>query len=209
MTKLESGDLDLSEAERKKLDAVQAALDNDDFAAVAKAIKEFKSEKNPILRRQAVQALSWFGKQSVPELAKFLSDADEDVSSMANSAMVQAMGEFEESENALKAEYIRTILSGGELLDDDAIVMIAGELRCILDDPLVAQTAAEIISSTSDTRVIDEMKETYEFATGEEYAGSAKAKEWVAQKSAEIAAEMQAEMQDANADAAEAEADTY
>ena len=193
LTAVDTGEPEFTAAERLKLEAVQSALDGDDLSAVLKAITGFERERDPRLRRKAVEALSWFGKKAVPGLARFLSDGDEDVAGMANDALVHALGDFEESENDLKAEYIRTILSSGEMLDDDAIFMIAGELRCILDDALVVQTAADIIGSTTDSRVGEEMKDVYEFAAGEPYTTPDAAKEMAEQIRAEAAAETAAE----------------
>lgn len=190
LTAANDGESEFTEAERVRLDAVQAALDGDDLSAVLKAIAGFERERDPRLRRKAVEALSWFGEKAVPELAKFLSDGDEDVSGAANDAIVHAMGDFEESENGLKAEYIRTILSAGEMLDDNAIFMMAGELRCILDNALVAQTAADIIASTSDARISEAMKEIYEFSAGEPYTTPDAAQARVEQIRAEVATEV-------------------
>lgn len=179
----------LTPDERRKFDAIQSALDEEDYQAVVKAVEDALKEKNPQVRLKAVEALNWFGHRSVVELVKFLSDPDEEVSGAANDALVLAMDGFDDSEAGGKADVIRTVLSGETVLNDDSVTMLAGQLKGIPDEALAAETAAKIMVSGCSAKVAEEMKEAYRFITDEDYVDEKTAEAWVQAKRDEVAAE--------------------
>ena len=85
---------DLSDVQRSVLEEIQAALDADDLKALRKAISRFTASVGNrglggyanvprAIRSAAVQALGWFGKDSVVDLVDFMADSDEEISNDA------------------------------------------------------------------------------------------------------------------------------
>ena len=124
---------------------------------------------------------------------RYLGDSDEDVRSSANSAITQAFGEFKSEEEPAKAEYLKTLLSANGALDEDSVTMLSGELKALSDEALAAETVTKILAENNDPKVLEEMKECYEFITSEEYTDSQAAERWIADKRAELAEEQNLE----------------
>jgi len=110
--------------DRKRAEALQEALDNEDFSATAKAAKEALRSENPEIRQNAVEALGWFGAEALPELTTCMADADEDVRNAAANLWELAVQELESP-----AEQLPVVMAAfGALKDEDQLTSLGGIL---------------------------------------------------------------------------------
>ena len=114
---------DMSAADRALYDAVQEALDADDFARTrAAALRAYRSA-NPDVRLQAVEALGWFGEKALVDLVPMMGDANEDVAQEAANAWEGGLAEVEDT--SLKLAFARTALKA--ISDANALTMIGAQ----------------------------------------------------------------------------------
>ena len=114
---------ELTPAEQKLSDAVQDALDDNDFSRVVENAREaLKSDKEE-LRQQAVDALGWFGPKALKELTAAMFDKSEDVAESARNHMETALGGMDDQKMAF--DYAATYLAA--FCDNkDAANMLSG-----------------------------------------------------------------------------------
>ena len=114
---------DMSAADRALYDAVQEALDAEDFARTrAAALRAYRSA-NPDVRLQAVEALGWFGEKALVDLVPMMGDANEDVAQEAANAWEGGLAEVEDT--SLKLAFARTALKA--ISDANALTMIGAQ----------------------------------------------------------------------------------
>jgi len=171
----------LTGEERKCAEAVQAALDADDFAGVQRTAKKALASSNPELRQHAIEALGWFGAKALPELTGCMADADEDVRQAAAHQWEQSLEDVEDTGvkldvamaafATLKDPDQLTMLSGimsgaaTELIDSEENETVAAEKRLS-----VVQGLVDIIEGEgTDPRNVAAAKEAYNDITGNEW----------------------------------------
>jgi len=87
----------LSGKDRKLAEDMQDALDRSDLKATLDAAKRALTSTNGEVRYSAVESLSWFGADALPELTGLMADADESVANAAENAWELALGEIDDA----------------------------------------------------------------------------------------------------------------
>lgn len=116
---VEDGDEDamLTPKQRAALKELQAALDEDDVKGVRRAlermIKKTSSDGSlaglPVsMRSRALEAIGWFGKDTIVDLVPFLADADDDISDDAFDKFQMAVSECDDDRE--KSVIIATLM---------------------------------------------------------------------------------------------------
>lgn len=180
----------LSDEDRRLSDAVQDALDADDFEQTrAAALKAYQS-KDPEVRQQAVEALGWFGEKSLVDLVSMMADADANVAEAAANAWEHGLSEV--SDATLKWDIARAAL--GAINSPDTLTLVgaqftsaAMELIDAEEDKATAsrrrqetvQTLAELINSPSSPKRAEIARDLYEEITGHRWAGNDEAKRYL------------------------------
>lgn len=132
----------LSDADRKLYDAVQEALDADDFERTrAAALKAYQSE-NPDVRQQAVEALGWFGEKSLVDLVTMMADSSEEVASAAANAWEVGLSDVADA--SLKFAIAQTAL--GAIGNPDTLTLVGAQF---------AASAMELIDGASDEKTAE------------------------------------------------------
>ena len=184
---------DMTPAEQELSDAVQEALDNEDFDLTLERAKKALQSTNQDLRQEAVDAIGWFDEKGLEVLSSLMADKNEDIAESARDyvetalnnmdyqdfAFAQAVAYLDEyGGNDEVAEMLKDVMSfaGGQIIDpeDDEIaedVADAKENRaCIVD----------VVSSMIEQggKMAERGKEIYEDITGEEWTGLGDAGKW-------------------------------
>lgn len=167
----------LSAEDQKLADAIQAALDDEDLAEVRRLAERLVEHPAAEVRRRAIEALQWFGAKALAPLTPFLADADEDVRTSAMAAVEQALEETE-SETA-KLDYIESLFRIRGACDADGLAMLGGQLKGLSDGAAVVDAAVRVIEAGRDPAAAKEMREVYEFVTGEPYTTPDAARRWL------------------------------
>ena len=159
----------LTEQQKAVSSELQSALDGNDLKAVLRAIAKFKASSaqgglegnvTKSMRRQAVQALAWFGKDGVIDLIDFLADEDESIASDAYDQFELAMnsGDMSQAECSMYLKAIMTALTDSERIDN-LLVNLAP-----MDNSVKAATIMEILAKgTPEAKKV--MREQLEFYT--------------------------------------------
>lgn len=167
----------LTPEERALSKRIEAALDEEDWQKTVACAKEALNCKKAEIRQAMVDALGWFGAKGLPELTPFLADPDEDVRDSAMSEWSMALSDIEEDAEKIGAvEMAMFVLTNEDALDD-----ISGEYIGV-DEKLAIESLLRIIEGGGSAKGIEKAKETYEFVTGDEFAGRAAAEKWIAEE---------------------------
>lgn len=164
----------LSDRDKKLVQSVRDALDEDDFTSVLKAARVALKSKTPEVREAVVEALGWFGPQALPELTPLMADPDENVAGAAISQWELALDEIEESNTraAIATSVMKT------LTNKDALETIVCQITHQDDDFAILEALVSIIES--DNKVAAEVaREEYESLTGEEWTDIDAANKWL------------------------------
>ncbi|MCR5750925.1 MAG: HEAT repeat domain-containing protein [Kiritimatiellae bacterium] len=171
----------MSEEERKISEELSDALDSDKRSKVYEiAMKALKSS-NPDLRREAVEALGWYGKDAIADLLVPMVDPDRDVAERAIDNWDQALSEIESPQ-----ERMRTAMLALKVIDDEyALNTISAQFSNAAnesidsqDDPEKAmarrieavQMLVDIIESAGSNKVnVEHAKSMYSDITGNEW----------------------------------------
>lgn len=184
---------DYSPEDRKLADAVQAALDDDNFEQTREAALAAMKSKNPDVRQEAVDALGWFGDRALVDLTKAMADKNADVAESARSHVEDALMGMEDDDRAfvLAAEYVK-LFDG----DDEAVTMFTGVLSSAgsrIIDPDDSDSAEDVAKAKGNRAgivdIVAEMiakggklaekgRELYEEITGDEWTDRATADKW-------------------------------
>ena len=187
----EEEDSGLSKADQKKVDSLQNALDNDNQKEVVAMAAQLVNHPNPEIRQQAVEALEWFGDKTLDSLFPFLADLDEDVRASAMNAVENGFNQMENEDT--KILYIEKLMQIPNACDEGCLTMLASHIQGLDNSTKAVQTAVRIISSNKNPDAVKEMKEVYEFLTGESYTTRAAANAWCRKNDAPDGAEESAE----------------
>ncbi len=154
--------------QRTVLKNLQSALDDNDFKSVLTLVQNMQKsqdwpDKVPIeLRKEALNALSWFGVKAIPEITGFLADADSGVIEEAVSAYENMMSEANGD-----AELSQTVLAAALTINDaDAMESILMELNNMR--PSVAVSTIKGIWEAGTDAAKSALPEAIEFLTGRE-----------------------------------------
>ena len=171
--------IDLPLAERKLAEAVQTALDNDDYDATLKAATKALNSTNVSLRLHAVEALGWFGKRALAEITPCMADPDEEVAQAAVNAWELGLSEIDSA----KDRFDISLMALTTISEKDALRTIGCQfsnaatdiLEEIEDEKTASDKRVEIIQSVADMICGDQSarsetaREIYEDITGHEW----------------------------------------
>ena len=163
----------LTEAEQKVMDDIQSALDDENFASVSKLAADAASSTNAAIRLRAVEALNWFGKESLAPLTMFMADADEDVRESACDAWRTGVSQIEDP--ALRGDIalagMKVVRSRDQL---DFMVMEIDDLS----NSQQIRILQDLIQGDNPTAA-SVAREHYEFVTGDAYESPEAAQKWL------------------------------
>lgn len=169
----------LSAGEQKVLDALQLALDEEDFAKVRAAASALAKSASPEVRSKVVESLRWFKQKALPELRSMLSDTDEDVAQEASEGWLEAVNEM--TDDQLKA---KELYEGMTQMRDADLLQEAIMGYYDLDDGIAVGSLVQLIHSGNP--VAEQIaREGYEHITGDPYSSDEAAQRWVEQWRAE------------------------
>ena len=154
----------LKPEERQMLDELNEAICEDDLDLVSFAAGELAKNPNPVVRRAVVEAVSWFGDKGLPDMAIFLVDSDEEVSSLAKERWSLGVQEVEDEQERV------TLAKLGMLYvkDEDSLSTFMGDLTTVNDDLKIMQALVDLIEEgTPESATV--AREQYEWMTGDEY----------------------------------------
>ena len=159
----------LTEVQRKMIEDIRAALDDEDVKKVMKLVQ--KLQKSPewpdgipkSIKMAAIEALGWFGAACLPELAGFLADADKEVVEAAvdqyeDMLSDSDLGDRERAEILLQAVKIIT--------DSDALDSMLFELNNMRNSVAVQTIKRVMAEGNAQSKAL--LPECIEFVTGEE-----------------------------------------
>lgn len=176
--------------ERRLAEAVRAAFEDDNFEGVKSAAEKALKCDNPEVRRDAVEALAWFGEKALPELTMLMSDKDEDIAQAAIDGWEQGLSEIEEPGDRLNISY----LALSALQDANALEVIGSQFSYAaseyIDSPEnedkqherrveVVQSLVDMIASPN-AKTSKAGKELYEEVTGNRWINFEEAQKYVA-----------------------------
>lgn len=162
-----------SPEDRKRMLAIEAAAENEDFAALAALALDVQNSTNSEVRSELVDNLGTYGKKALLELMPFMADPDPDIAENARDQWTMALSEIDSEKS--KCKYIESAM--GILTDEDTLSSMMTELAGC-DDRLAIQTIVNVIASGT-KQAVSAAKEQYEFITGEEYSDFAAAENWL------------------------------
>lgn len=163
--------------EKALAERIEKALDDEDFQLAVSCSEEAQSCAVAEIRQSMVETLGWFGEKALPELTPFLADDDEDVRESAKSEWTMALSSINDD-----GEKIRAVeLALHVLRDEDALEEISGEYIGV-DEKLAVESLVRVISAGGSAEGVAKAKETYEFVTGDEWAGVEAAERWIAEE---------------------------
>lgn len=183
----------MSDADRKLYDAVQSALDDEDFVAVRAAAAAAYGSANAEVRQQAVDALGWFGEKALPELTPMMADADSDVAQSACDAWESGLSEMESAFDRVKvAQMALTVIS-----NPDALTMIGSQFSNAATELIdgaadaeadkyrvqVLQGIVDIMGDESNLERAKAAREIYESVTSHEWISIDEAEKYLADPS--------------------------
>ena len=164
----------LKPEERQMLDELNEVMCEDDFETVSLAAEEFAKYPNPVVRRAVVEAISWFGDKGLPDLAVFLVDDDEEVSSLAKERWSLGVQEVEDEQEKVTLSKLGMLY----VKDEDSLNTFMGDLSSVDDDLKIMQALVDLIEEgTPESAAV--AREQYEWMTGDEYSGVDNADLWL------------------------------
>jgi len=163
--------------ERKLAADIEKALDDEDFGLAKRCAPIALESKDVAIRQSMVDTLGWFGEKALPELTPFLADPDEGVAESAMNEWETAVSSIEDDK--LKIGVVEMAMQ--VISDEDGLESIANEYIGV-DEKLAVESLVRIIEGGGNAKGISRAKETYEFVTGDEYAGREAAEKWIAEE---------------------------
>lgn len=159
----------LNAEQRKMIEAIRAALDADDTPRLLKLVQKLQaSDEWPdgipkSIKMAAVEALGWFGKSCLPEIAGFLADGDPEVVQSAIEKYEEALSDFDLSDR----ERAKILIEASKVIDDaDAMDSMLFELNNMRRSVAVNAIKEMMTSGNSTTKSV--LPDSIEFFTGEE-----------------------------------------
>lgn len=159
----------LTPSQRKILDVIRQASDNDDKKALIELIHQL--EKKPgwpsafplIIRREAVEALAWFDSDCLPEIITFIADKDADVAQMATDELIDSVSDQDMSDR-IRAQIL--ISSLNIPMDRDTVDHLLFELNNMRNS--VAVDTVKKLWELQNKNITSQLADAIEFFTGEE-----------------------------------------
>ena len=174
---VDDGDESRTPAERALEERIEKALEDESLDAAVACAGEALGCKVVEIRQNMVDTLGWFGAKALPELTPFLADDDDDVRESAMSEWTMALADIEDD-----AERIGAVESAmGILNDEDSLEELSNEYIGV-DEKLAVESLVRIIEGGGSKDGVEKAKETYEFVTGDEWAGAEEAARWIAEE---------------------------
>jgi hypothetical protein len=170
-------DSELSAEDERRIDEIQTALDEEKLTDVKSLAEKLIDHPSAAVRQKAVEALQWFGEKALDTLTPYLADADEDVRTSAMDAAEQSLLQIEDEK--AKLDYIESLFQIRGACDEDGLTMLGGQLKGLSDGAAVAAAAVRVIEANRDPAAAKEMREVYEFVTGEPYTTPDAAQRWL------------------------------
>lgn len=186
LTFSEEEERQLTELAREALLELRAAIDREDVRAVRRIIakmlrspdKVFSLAKVPdFVKRKMIEALGWFGSDSIPELVEFITDENLEIAQEALNQFQQMLNDFSMSDR----ERAVIVVNASKVLNDiDQLEPIIMEI-CTMRHSVSIGTLVEICESGTDAA--RELLQDYaEFYTGEDGMSTVEALEnWLAE----------------------------
>jgi hypothetical protein len=174
-------------ADRPIVMAVQSALDRNDFNAVRESVAEAKRSTSTEVRKHAIESLSWFGAQALPELTGFMADEDSEVAEDALEASEQALSDMEDAKQQFitAAQLMQTFANNEDALSSFSSVLTSAGSEIVLSDeePAAADGRETVVGVISEIislggQVAEEAKEAYSFITGNDWINVDEAVRW-------------------------------
>ena len=173
----DDGDDARTPGERSLEERIEKALEDESLdAAIACADEAFRCKVVEI-RQNMVDTLGWFGAKALPELTPFLADDDVDVRESAMSEWTMALADIED--DAARIGAVESAM--GILNDEDSLEELSSEYIGV-DEKLAVESLVRIIEGGGSKEGVEKAKETYEFVTGDEWAGTEEAARWIAEE---------------------------
>ena len=169
-------DSELSAEDERRINEIQTALDEEKLSDVKILAERLIDHPSAAVRQKAVEALQWFGAKALGTLTPYLADADEDVRTTAMDAVEQSLLQMEDEK--AKLDYIESLFQVRGACDEDGLAMLGGQLKGLSDGAAVVAAAVRVIEANRDPAAAKEMREVYEFVTGEPYTTPDAAQKW-------------------------------
>lgn len=171
----------MSEADRRLSDAVQAALDAEDFARTRDAARKAGRSANAEVRLQTVEALGWFGQKALVDLVPFMGDPDKAVAKAAADAWEFGLMEVIDPGFKFTAAHEALKTVG----DPDALSMIGAQFAAAATERIDAadgaaaerlrvqavQALVDLMEAADGTKRAEVSRELYEEITGQRWLG--------------------------------------
>ena len=170
-------DSELSAEDERRINEIQTALDEEKLSDVKSLAEKLIDHPSAAVRQKAVEALQWFGAKALDTLTPYLADADEDVRTTAMDAVEQSLLQMEDEK--AKLDYIESLFQVRGACDEDGLAMLGGQLKGLSDGAAVVAAAVRVIEANRDPAAAKEMREVYEFVTGEPYTTPDAAQKWL------------------------------
>lgn len=170
-------DSELSAEDERRINEIQTALDEEKLSDVKILAERLIDHPSAAVRQKAVEALQWFGAKALDTLTPYLADADEDVRTTAMDAVEQSLLQMEDEK--AKLDYIESLFQVRGACDEDGLAMLGGQLKGLSDGAAVVAAAVRVIEANRDPAAAKEMREVYEFVTGEPYTTPDAAQKWL------------------------------
>ena len=159
--------------EQKLYDAIQDALDVEDYGKICELAATAAQLTNEEVRLQAVEALNWFGQKALPELTMFMADASDEVRNQACDAWRTGVSEIEDP-----GRRGNLTLSAMQLVRDrDQLDFMVMEISDLSDKEQIG--ILEKLIGGGNTSADAVAREHYEFVTGEKYESHEAAQRWL------------------------------
>lgn len=180
-------------AEQQALsDELFKALDDDDRENVYRlATLAIKSE-NPELRREAIEALGWYGKDAIPELLASMADPDEEVAAVAIDNWEDALSQISSAQERMTTAMVALkVLTNEDALDqigaqfanaaNDRIDSESNERKASQKRVEAVQMLVDIIEDVKSNKAnVSKAKELYSDISGHEWNGIDEAEKYLA-----------------------------
>jgi hypothetical protein len=162
----------LTAAQQAVIDELQEALDDESFRRVARIVKSIQDQYHkggdaavpPIMREQAVEALSWFLPDSLAELIGFMADSNPEVLDDVMKNFTEGIDDAELGDREL-ANIFKQIAP--VIKDDDAIDAILMGLENDMRNSVAVDTYKDLFVNGSD-EIKQRLVESMQDFTGED-----------------------------------------
>lgn len=183
----------LTGQDRKYAEAVQAAMDTDDHRKIIDAAVAALASTNSSVRQDAVDALSWCGKDALAELTGLLADHDDDVRSSAINGWECALTEVDSP----KLRYSAALAVMGTITEGDSLDSISGQfgnaaqeyIDAVDDESVQNERRVEVVQQLygiidgSPAICVEKAKEAYNDLTGYDWISVSETEKYLADPS--------------------------